>query len=1666
MRKLMLAFFALLITFSAISQTPVSYYTFERKQGATNNFTDSTGYFPIDFSTYVCGYTWNTTGAAGRSITLGDNGSLILASPSNNPITGSFTYEACVLFSRKYHGGLLAGSNDGNYNISLSVNDYIWNTSTKVYTINFYTSTAGGTDDWRVSLQDTGRGGLGYYCDNNWHHLAFTYNAITGSKQIWVDGQLPTGFSKTAPAGNLTSVANKTIKINSVTSYRLYHGALDEIAYWNSALTPQMIYQHYLNVAAGQHYQYSTTITTVPPAQNITSTRDTNDYAITGMTLLQQLYGSPVPRYKQGHTMHRQFPWINYIYAGGRFQTGVSDAQAAINDTTIQLEVCKNWNFMAFTAAGTDQYSVIEQAFANKHTEIPLATITYRHQLTPKTLLQDQTLPAVNFLRNASGQFLDRNGGTGTYKWWSPASNPTTFIPDGNTQRGYLNFLKSKLTRPLDMINENGEVLAAYDVSVLNNDPTCVSQQSASGMNMNTWQARQFATEERVSYSGIFRPDFPNAKYTYYALDGYPQFRFKYDSARVFQSTFNGQYYSTTDFYPRRDEIWRIRNVAYNGFQWTYTGRNYEIAAGDTLFSPFVSPGWGEGSELEWIQSSHWVGLMKNLGGMGADFYYPGFFNEASTYNPPAPPPCNPATYGYQFMMPSYAQAITSRAETIFRRGVLMCGDIPQSIDPPETGCSPNFYCGDPRVFFAIRKQSTNKYFITASLNQLNNQIGQVEPSKDVTYTMDGVDYTINVRRQGSCYVLDKSVSPQVFYQLDGWHEAKHPSRWTKDFNIEAELYDGTKTFTLKTDNVSQTNLTSYDTYITYADTATVLDTIKYNFQPRTDSTYYVWVRLRSRTGATTGVTVTLNGSGAKTISGITSTNWYYYRYQSTTKIKYVHVDSVQNVFGILPSNKYIQIDKFTLTPDSTLTFPEDTTTTPCGTVTATITPSGSTTFCSGNSITLQANSMTSYLWSTGATTRNITVSTSGTYTVTVTDPSGCTGTSTGTVVTVNTTPATPIINASGATTFCTGGSVTLTSSAASGNVWSTGATTQAITATTSGSYSVTVTATGCSATSAPTVVTVNTRPTATITPSGATTFCSGGTVTLFSSAGTSYLWSTAQTTPSIVVSTSGTYTVTVTNAAGCTTASSGTVVTVNTTPAQPTITAGGPVTFCNGDSVTLTSSASSTYLWSTGATTQAIKAKTTGNYIVTVSNGTCTATSTPTAVTVNPTPTSTISASGSTNLCTGQTVNLTANTATSYLWSTGATTQTINVGTAATYTVTVTSNGCTASPSAGTVVTVSSNPTPTITPSGSTTFCQGSSITLTSSSATNYLWSTGATTQSINVASTGNYTVRITSGTCTATSAPTAVTVKPLPVATISPTGTVTICNGGSATLSASSATSYLWNTGAITQSISATTGGSYFVTVTTNSCSATSVPTTVNTVTVATPTITPSGPVTFCTGDSVILTSSLATAYQWSTGAVTRSITVKNTGTYSVTVTSNSCTASSSSLGVTVNSRPTPVITYTGDATPCIGSSVTLTSNYVSGNLWSTGATTQSITVGTTANYTLATTVSTCTGNAARQVTFTDCGGACAPPTNVDDALVYKYSAYITWTKTVGASNYFVYTYYKGTLVKKTTVRNTSAVWLLFLKPNSSYQVIVTAICSGVESGPSTELIFNTKR
>jgi gliding motility-associated-like protein len=623
---------------------------------------------------------------------------------------------------------------------------------------------------------------------------------------------------------------------------------------------------------------------------------------------------------------------------------------------------------------------------------------------------------------------------------------------------------------------------------------------------------------------------------------------------------------------------------------------------------------------------------------------------------------------------------------------------------------------------------------------------------------------------------------------------------------------------------------------------------------------------------------------------------------------------------------------------------------------TPTITAGGPTIFCAGGNVTLTSSAGSTYLWSNGATTQSINVTTSGSYIVRVTDANGClSAASAATVVKVNALPVTPTITAGGPTAFCAGGSVTLTSGAGSAYLWSNGATTPGINVTTPGSYTVKVTdANGCqSAASVPTLVTVNALPVPTISADDPTTFCAGSSVTLTSSTGTGYLWSTGATTASINITTSGSYTVRVTDAYGCqSAASASTVVNVN---ALPVVNAGIDTTISTGTSTlinaTVTGTGPFTYSWSPSLQLAdafiedpATVSLTTTTIFTLTATSTATSCSDMDAVTItisggtlSSTPTATPEAA-----CAGTNVQLNAIASGgsgiyTYVWTSvpaGFTSSsadpTANPLVNTIYYVAVSDGSATVNSQVA--VTVNALPvTPTITAGGPTTFCANGSVTLTSSAGSTSLWSNGANAASINVATAGSYTVKVknASGCLSPASAAVVVTVNALPVIpAITAGGPTAFCAGGSVTLTSSAGTSYLWSNAATTQGINVTQAGSYTVKVTNaGGCqSAASVATivTVNALPSASVTIADnSGLVNndgiICNGSTAKLTAGGGTFYSWSSGETTAAIVKGTAGTYTVTVTNaNGCT-DTKAANITVNA--VPIVTAGSNSPICVG-------------------------------------------------------------------------------------------------------------------------------------------------
>ena len=618
---------------------------------------------------------------------------------------------------------------------------------------------------------------------------------------------------------------------------------------------------------------------------------------------------------------------------------------------------------------------------------------------------------------------------------------------------------------------------------------------------------------------------------------------------------------------------------------------------------------------------------------------------------------------------------------------------------------------------------------------------------------------------------------------------------------------------------------------------------------------------------------------------------------------------------------------------------------------------------CRNENVTLIAvSSAGTYHWNSGQNTAAITVSpvANSTYTVLVTDDNGCTNTAS-MLITVNPVPQLFI---SGQTTICQGDTAHLNATGGETYSWSNGQFDAGINVSTPGTYSVTATnSNGCVATSQVTV-TVNPLPAASVTDQ--VEVCRGQQAQLVADAptGCTYAWSTGSHQGTTYVTEPGVYQVTVTNANQCSRVYQSNVVVHE----LPVISIGGDTDICLGQNTTLTATGAISYTWNTGETSSEIAVSPTSNttYSVTGTDVNGCSNTVQKVVTVEELPT--VQIFGDRSLCQGQSTVLTATGGASYQWSNGSNSQNIMVSpnVSTTYSVTASSaSGCSATASAAVTV----NVLPSIVFSGNTSICQGQSSTIVATGGNTYVWNTGATTNSINVSEPGVYKVNVTNSlNCTRSDS---VTVVVWDNPTVSVDGSSLLCQGATATLTASGAETYLWNTGETGSSILVMPEQTTTYNVTgydANGCS-TTVSKVVNVE--ALPQVYISGVLAICHGESTTLTASDAHSYSWSTGSTANSITVSNQGVYTVTV--SSATGCQSMASVTVEDRPMPVFNLSGNSFLCENTTEVLSVTGDNEYVWNTGETTSQITISTGGVYTVtATNNYNCSQSASVNVTL----------------------------------------------------------------------------------------------
>ncbi len=546
--------------------------------------------------------------------------------------------------------------------------------------------------------------------------------------------------------------------------------------------------------------------------------------------------------------------------------------------------------------------------------------------------------------------------------------------------------------------------------------------------------------------------------------------------------------------------------------------------------------------------------------------------------------------------------------------------------------------------------------------------------------------------------------------------------------------------------------------------------------------------------------------------------------------------------------------------------------------------------------------------------------------------------------------------------TLCTGETLTLTATAGLDRyLWEDGSTDAIRTVSTSGVYTLLGERGACRVSDSVAVNVVTLPP---LDLGADRRHCESDILPLVSPiTGFDLLWSTGEVTLSIVPTVSGLYRLTISDGRCQGTDEINVVI-----DRLPEVNLGGDTLVCEGVALTLDAGVAANYIWSTGDMNRTIDVSQPGRYEVRLENGHCRI---DTQQTISYVVIPDFDLGPDSTLCDGEELVLQAPSIMGgFIWSDGSQGQTLSVSTSDVYILRVEDRGCSREASVNVVF----DPTINLSIGPDTTLCAGEELVLsTNATATEYIWSTGATTSSINVNNSGTYILNAISGACEDSDT---VIVRYVTIDDINLGDDRSICEGESITLNAfiGNELNYVWSDGRTTPEIVVTAGDTYTVEVGTDRCVESA--SVVISVDPRFEVMLPDDRI-ICEGDEISLTSLgnriSGVIYQWIGNIIPDPMTegtIRDAGYYTLIGQRGACAFSDS---IRIDVQPALVINLGDNIVSCQGNVETIGQMIPNAQyLWTTGETTPLIDVISDGTYAVNITQGACISDADIIVSF----------------------------------------------------------------------------------------------
>lgn len=810
--------------------------------------------------------------------------------------------------------------------------------------------------------------------DGAWHHLAVVLSNGGGGLNVslWIDGESPPEFTATTTGtlGALTRIQEGFYETSGID--------IDELSIYDQVLPPTFIAQRAREALAG------TRPADTDRCEARQCTRPARDVGIVGqlfepgfdaihpyaptMGTEEQITQAPLPRHKRGHTMPRVLAlwthgqWsvatenpVYYSHPNSPDDTLPTSTQRENDAIRAReaLDLATRWNYSVNGALTGDGESHPDE---NPYTAFL------------RSAPDSWPFEGMCGMANEDEVGLSLVDAAGDFVGFSPAGSLATYEQFGYDQcAGNRSEYEALVGHKLDLLELDIEG-PSYSVfqtvgtsrwdEIKDLPANAATKAYCDGLGL-PWReclARGVSDIHNAIADGA-RRDIANPPAVHvYSISGNENYDGDYRYTRMQNEPVPATIdplsdgsdrfrYSTPYIYPSSAFRWYYTIADRRGLSWLLDARQAEIDAGSPWAMPYVAPGWAYMEEKN-IRPPQWLGMLKVMGVAGALTYVPGFFiiprerGGSCSWGVCNDLVCadgdvectqqtiqNPNHHAWQHLIPSYAQGIVSRGEDILRSASSQWLGTLTTNNPAIAATGTRL---GSRVLIAVALMPNSN---DGAAYQVTSSTAIVGIDHDGNTGTALRDLHLDARVQGNVYVADFSTTPATVIQLDAWHEETHPNWWSNDLMFDAEVFDAANDMEIHSEAPGAASddfrgLTGYVRVAasraaeTFEGSLASAPTIEVDLEPRADTTYQVWARVRTSSATPASVYVWADSDvGSAQQAGCAATGgWAWVRLNcaadgvaSTLALS----GDVSHVIYVAPSHGGVEIDRVILTTDT-----------------------------------------------------------------------------------------------------------------------------------------------------------------------------------------------------------------------------------------------------------------------------------------------------------------------------------------------------------------------------------------------------------------------------------------------------------------------------------------------------------------------------------------------------------------------------------------------------------------------------------------------------------------------------------------------------------------------------------------------------------------------------